>query len=83
MVIHVWPTHFVLINLILNVFEVENIFTYSVALIKFQVFQGNIDKDTMFSHVFPQHIRAPFITIWSKSWRDGVAMRVELYGCYI
>ena len=35
MVIHVWPIYVVLINLILNLFEVENIFTYSVALITF------------------------------------------------
>ena len=48
-----------------------------------QVFQGNTDKDTVVSHVFPQHIRARYIRIWPKTWTNHVAMRVELYGCYI
>ena len=39
MLIHVWPTYIVLINLILNVFEVENVFTYSVALITNKCFR--------------------------------------------
>lgn len=52
-------------------------------LITFQVFQGNTDKDTVVSHVFPQHISARYIRIWPETWINRVAMRIELYGCYI
>ncbi|KAL9978371.1 hypothetical protein ACROYT_G015872, partial [Oculina patagonica] len=45
------------------------------------VFQGNTDMHTVVSHVFPQHIRARFIRIWPKTWKDRVSMRAELYGC--
>ncbi|KAL9978372.1 hypothetical protein ACROYT_G015875 [Oculina patagonica] len=46
-----------------------------------KVFQGNTDKDTVVAHVFPQHIRARFIRIWPKTWKERVSMRAELYGC--
>ena len=47
----------------------------------FQVFQGNLDKDTVVSHVFQQHIKARFVRILPQTWNVQIAMRVELYGC--
>ena len=49
--------------------------------ITFQVFKGNKDKDTVVSHVFPQHIRARFVRILPQTWYGRLSMRAELYGC--
>jgi len=46
-----------------------------------KVFQGNTDRNTVVSHVLPQHIRARYVRFLPKGWHAYVAMRVELYGC--
>ncbi|EGC31757.1 hypothetical protein DICPUDRAFT_57504 [Dictyostelium purpureum] len=44
-----------------------------------QVFNGNTDRSTVVTHVFPQPIRARSISIHPVTWNSHISLRWELY----
>ena len=49
--------------------------------VMFQVFAGNVDQDTIVSHILKHKIRARFVRVVVLSWYAHITMRLELYGC--
>jgi len=46
-----------------------------------QVFDGNLDTDSIVYNKLKQPITARYIRIQPVAWRAGISMRMELYGC--
>lgn len=51
------------------------------AIWRFQELPGNVDKDTVVSHVLTPQIMARYFRFRPRTWQERVSMRVELYGC--
>ncbi|XP_028416219.1 lactadherin-like [Dendronephthya gigantea] len=47
-----------------------------------KVFQGNQDQNSIVNHTFKTGIKARYIRVLPKSWKNYPTMRLELYGCY-
>ncbi|XP_048582634.1 lactadherin isoform X2 [Nematostella vectensis] len=47
------------------------------------VFTGNSDRDTVVSNVLPVTIQARYIRFLPQNWHGQIALRVELFGCFI
>ncbi|XP_028416419.1 lactadherin-like [Dendronephthya gigantea] len=47
-----------------------------------KVFQGNKDRNSIVTNTFKTEIRAQYIRVLPKSWKNYATMRLELYGCY-
>ena len=56
--------------------------TWNVLYTDSQVFSGNFDRYTIVIHELAPPIRAKFVRFYPKSFRGGIAMRVEVFGCY-
>ena len=46
-----------------------------------QIFEGNTDRDTIVTRLFPQPVRAALIRIRPTAWNYAICMRFELIGC--
>ena len=46
-----------------------------------KVFVGNHDQKTIFYHDLSPPIGGRYIRFRSVNWQEGIAMRVELFGC--
>ena len=46
-----------------------------------KVFVGNHDQKTIFYHDLSPPIVGRYIRFRSVNWQEGIAMRVELFGC--
>ena len=51
------------------------------AVISFQTFSGNIDRNTVVKQNLTSPFRARFVRFRPKTWNHHISMRVELYGC--
>lgn len=47
-----------------------------------KVFKGNEDQDTPVVNLLPETIETRFLRIKPVSWKDEIAVRVEVLGCY-
>ena len=46
-----------------------------------QVFQGNVDDNSIVHHDFAPLIVARFLRVHPKTWHNYISMRIEIYGC--
>ncbi|KXJ18806.1 Contactin-associated protein-like 5 [Exaiptasia diaphana] len=44
-------------------------------------FQGNVDQSSIVTHKLPLSIKTRYIRVVVLAWNNGVAMRLEFYGC--
>ena len=52
-------------------------------IVIFQVFTGNVDENTAVKHDLDPPIEAWIVRLVVKTWYYGIALRWELYGCYL
>ena len=45
------------------------------------MFSANSDRNTVVKHSIIPNIEARFVQLHPKTWRAGISMRMELYGC--
>lgn len=48
-----------------------------------QIFHANTDPAEVVLNRVPQPVLARFVRIRPQTWRNGIALRFELYGCQI
>ena len=48
-----------------------------------QIFHANIDPAEVVLNRVPQPVLARFVRIRPQTWKNGIALRFELYGCQI
>lgn len=48
-----------------------------------QVFHANADATEVVLNRIPQPVLARFVRIRPQTWKNGIALRFELYGCQI
>lgn len=48
-----------------------------------QVFHANADATEVVLNRIPQPVLARFLRIRPQTWKNGIALRFELYGCQI
>ena len=46
-----------------------------------QIFRGNFDRHTVVAYRFVPPFKAQYARVHPKTWRGGVSMRLEFYGC--
>ena len=46
-----------------------------------KIFTGNVDSNSIVSHLLSPYITARFIRIIPVTWNRYIALRVEFYGC--
>lgn len=54
-----------------------------VLLLISQVFHANADATEVVLNRIPQPVLARFVRIRPQTWKNGIALRFELYGCQI
>ncbi|KAK3752320.1 hypothetical protein QZH41_010344, partial [Actinostola sp. cb2023] len=47
-----------------------------------EVFEGNRDNNTVALHSLPSPVDTRYVRFYPKTWRNGIAMRVEVYGAF-
>ena len=47
----------------------------------FQVFGGNVDRNTPVYHLLHPRIHAKYVRFHPTTWYGHICMRAELYGC--
>lgn len=53
------------------------------AIVCLQIFHGNTDATEVVLNRIPQPVLARFVRIRPQTWKNGIALRFELYGCQI
>jgi len=58
------------------------LFSLSIVL-SVQVFHANTDATEVVLNRIPQPVLARFVRMRPQMWKNGIALRFELYGCQI
>ena len=63
-------------------FVVDNVCSYFFYLLcNFQIFPGNIDDDSLVTHMLDCPVIARYIRILPQGWTNHIAMRFDVIGC--
>lgn len=49
-------------------------------VVYFQVFKGNRDNNSVVINSLPNPIKAKYVRFIPQSWKNSIALRVEVYG---